>query len=369
VQPSTIDNSLNYFWSDGTVGPINTITFDGTYTLLATNKYCGASDSYTITSRLKPVLSSLGPDKDFCSNDSINILLDPITNYTAPPFLVLWSPGGQSTKSITVKKPGTYIIKVRNGLNCEASDTIKITSTLVPKPTIPDSLFICGAGSFTVNASCNAQNYLWSNGSKDSIIVITESGYYSVEASNGKCKASDLVFVDKLSPFTLGPDFEFCPENENPTIEISNNTDAFTWSNLDDPAFINLNPKRKLVVKKAGEYVASISRGTCTLHDTIEINTYKNQNVFVPNSFSPSDNNAVNPKYFIKATDVKDFNIKVFTRFGEVLFESSDPKFTWDGKNKKGERIMSGAYVYAISYKSYCSGDELFRENGILNVF
>jgi gliding motility-associated-like protein len=311
----------------------------------------------------------LGPDKDFCSNELINILLDPITNFTAPQFQVLWSPGGETTKSITAKTPGTYSIRVSNGPNCDARDTIKITSTLVPQPEIPDSLFICGAGNFLVNASCNAQNYLWNTGSKDSIIFVTESGYYTVEARNGKCKATDVLFVDKLAPFTVGPDFEFCPENENPSIEISNNIDAFTWSKPADPKWTNPNPKRKLTISSPGQYIATISKSTCTLFDTVNIKAYKNQNVFVPNSFTPSNNDNLNQKYLIKASDVKDFNIKVLTRFGEVLFESNDAKFEWDGKNKKGERIMSGPYVYQISYKSYCSGDELFRENGILNIF
>ncbi len=370
IQPTSIDNSLTYTWSDGTTGPINNIKFDGTYTLTGSNKYCFASDNFKITSRLKPVLSSLGPDKDFCSIETFNLLLDPITNFfPGSPFSILWKPGSQTTKSINVNSPGTYIIKVTNGPNCEASDTIVIKSLRTPDLKIPDSLFICGTGSFSVNASCNAQNYLWNTGSKDSILVINEDGYYNVTASNGKCKATKNLFVDKLDPFTIGEDFDFCPENENPTIEISNRVDPYQWFKLGDKKFVDLEGKRKLVVKKPGIYYAAVTKGSCTLYDTVTIKAFKNYNIFIPNSFSPSDNNGINPSYSIKATDVKDFEIRVFTRFGELVFQSSDVNFKWDGKTLAGKKVMSGAYVYSINYKSFCTGDEVFSEKGILNVF
>jgi gliding motility-associated-like protein len=371
VKPQTIDNSLNYLWSDGTIGPINTITFDGLYSLQAKNKYCATTDFYQITSRVKPALNSFGPDKEYCESEIINLLLDPINNYFPPsPFVINWLPGGQTTKSILVTVPGEYIIKVKNGPNCEASDTIKVKSIKVPKVIIPDSLLICGTGDVFVNASCKAKSYLWNTGITDSVITISDRGFYSVEASNGRCKSSASVVVDKLDAFSIGPDFNFCPEYESPIVKIPNVTSIYSWNNVSNPKWTSPNPKkRELSITLDGIYIASISKAACTLYDTITIGTYKNQNVFVPNSFSPNINDNLNQEYFIKATDVKDFNIKVFTRFGEVLFESADPKFTWDGKNKKGERLMSGAYVYAISYKSYCSGDELFRENGILNIF
>jgi gliding motility-associated-like protein len=368
VKPNVVDNSLTYFWSDGTSGPVNNIQFDGTYILLANNKYCSGSDTIKVESRTKPVLAGLGSDKEFCSNETINLPLTAATNFAAP-MAALWLPSGQTGNSFTVSGPGTYIVRVQNGAGCEVRDTLVVKSFLVPIVNIPDSLFICGTGNFSVNASCGAQSYLWSNGSKDSIITISESGYYNVTASNGKCKSTDNLFVDKLGSFTIGQDFEFCPENENPSIEISNKTDAFAWFSLSDPTFLDKDKKRKLVIKKAGTYMATITKGNCTLYDTIEIKGYKNYNMFIPNSFSPNNGDEINKQYYIKATDVKDFSIKVLTRFGEILYESSDVNFRWDGKSSKGEKLMPGAYIYSVSYKSYCSGDEQFKENGILNIF
>ncbi len=370
IQPDVIDPTLNYVWSNGTLGPVNTINFDGKYVLTASNKYCSTIDSFRVVSRVKPILNDLGPDKEYCDNESISLTLDPITNYfPLSPFLIKWKPGNQTTKSINVFTPGKYIVTVKNGLNCEASDSITIKTIKVPIIDMVDSLFICGTGSFLIDPKTNAQSYLWNTGSTDSSIIVTEPGLYTVEAGNGRCKATAATIVDKLNPFSIGNDIDFCPENENPTISIPNVTKVFAWEKLDDGNWLNPNPKRDLIIAKPGIYVGSITKGNCTLYDTITINAFKNQNVFIPNSFSPNDNNGINPEYYIKATDVKDFNIKVFTKFGEVLFESNDPKFKWDGKSKKGVKLMSGAYVYSVSYKSYCAGDELFRENGILNIF
>ena len=55
-----------------------------------------------------------------------------------------------------------------------------------------------------------------------------------------------------------------------------------------------------------------------------------------------------------KKTDYSSFEIKIFNRWGEVVYESTDPYFKWDGKNKSGNLVSAGVYYYVANanYKS-----------------
>ena len=66
----------------------------------------------------------------------------------------------------------------------------------------------------------------------------------------------------------------------------------------------------------------------------------------LPNAFTPNDDKQND---VFKATAIKfisSVNIKIFNRWGDVVFESTDPKFTWDGKNKNGTDVAEGTYFY-----------------------
>lgn len=80
--------------------------------------------------------------------------------------------------------------------------------------------------------------------------------------------------------------------------------------------------------------------------------------VFSPNAFSPN-NDGIND-FFIIGGEVlrreddqayKDFNLKIIDRWGEVLFESTDPNLGWDGK-KAGQIVPLGQYFYILNVET-----------------
>ncbi len=81
-----------------------------------------------------------------------------------------------------------------------------------------------------------------------------------------------------------------------------------------------------------------------SVSNTIESN--QKLHIHVPSAFSP-DGDGINDAFFAVSEGVEDFNMQVYNRWGEVVFESNDIEEQWDG-SFKGELSQEDAYVYVI---------------------
>jgi len=71
----------------------------------------------------------------------------------------------------------------------------------------------------------------------------------------------------------------------------------------------------------------------------------------IPNVFTPNGD-AKNDFFKVNATNINScfdkFKIAVYNRWGELVFESDDFAFKWDGRNKKGKQLPDGVYFYMM---------------------
>ena len=73
--------------------------------------------------------------------------------------------------------------------------------------------------------------------------------------------------------------------------------------------------------------------------------------IYIPNSFTPNGdewNNTWQP-VFTSGFDPFDFNLFVFNRWGEIIFESNNSTMGWDG-TYKNQIVPEGIYIYRIQY-------------------
>lgn len=85
--------------------------------------------------------------------------------------------------------------------------------------------------------------------------------------------------------------------------------------------------------------------------------------VYAPNAFSP-DNDGVNDFFFVSVQNISSFELKIFDRWGNEVFYTTDPKEHWNG-SFKGTEAPIGGYVYQVS----CTGEnynEVFNYSGTL---
>ena len=65
-----------------------------------------------------------------------------------------------------------------------------------------------------------------------------------------------------------------------------------------------------------------------------------------PNAFSPN-NDGLNDTFAMKTNFVQEFHLQIFSRWGILIFDSTDPNVVWDG-TYKGEIVAAGEYIYSI---------------------
>jgi gliding motility-associated-like protein len=88
---------------------------------------------------------------------------------------------------------------------------------------------------------------------------------------------------------------------------------------------------------------------------------------FAPNSFTPDgDEHNQLWKAEIQGIDEYDFDLLVFNRWGELIWESHDPSIGWDG-TYNGKIVQAGIYTWRARVKDLYN-DSKSEFNGMINI-
>jgi hypothetical protein len=110
------------------------------------------------------------------------------------------------------------------------------------------------------------------------------------------------------------------------------------------------------------------NKGGCASSDQLTVNVLCNgANMFIPNTFSPNGD-GMNDLFYPRGSGIFTIkNIKIFSRWGEIIFEKenfnpNDASKAWDG-TYKGKKLNPDVYVYMVEV--VCDNNEklLFKGN------
>ena len=135
--------------------------------------------------------------------------------------------------------------------------------------------------------------------------------------------------------------------------DISTDVNYVNWQPTTG-VFRNTYPGITVKPTENTEYTVEVkNKGACTAKDRITVFVICNgSNIFVPNTFSPNDD-GINEIFYPRGTGL--FKIKMFrvySRWGEVLFEknnfdANNSSYGWDGTNK-GIKLNPDVFVYTL---------------------
>ena len=73
---------------------------------------------------------------------------------------------------------------------------------------------------------------------------------------------------------------------------------------------------------------------------------FRSSEIIIPNIFSPN-NDLVNDKFVIYGINDL-FDIKIYNRWGNIVFDQSPYENDWNGKSRNGKRLSEGQYYYIL---------------------
>ena len=244
-----------------------------------------------------------------------------------------------------------------------ADDPIELTafSNLPDEPLsiiwAPESVILGGQGSPTVLVSSD----------EDVQVQVTLTGTQG-------CSVSDSILVE-ISPLSF---IEVDASSLDGSIPLGGSTQLFAdpatgysylWSPPDGLSSTG-GPSPFASPLQTTTYTVNIVdsdlNGACTRSDTVTVRVFEFQCdfplTFVPNAFTPNGDDA-NDVLFVRGEFIEAFTLKIYDRWGEVVFETSDQEIGWDG-TFKGKELDPAVYVYHLNVRCI-DGQENFEKGNI----
>ncbi len=200
----------------------------GLYSVTVTDQFgCEGSDVLSVID-VNPTVNAGAPVRNLCQGETATIVAvsnTPNINYS-------WTPGNQTTASITVSDAGTYIVTATDANGCFGRDTVVVTVFANPVPDLGAERNICGNESATLSTSGTFSSYEWSTNETTSTISVSSEGSYSVTVTDANgCTGMSSVQVNVLSEINFNlTDFTLCSGDET-TITAPDNFESYEWSN------------------------------------------------------------------------------------------------------------------------------------------
>ena len=291
----------------------------------------------------------------------------------------IWTLESSELAGTTVEKQfqgvGEYDIKLITESNNSCRDTILQSIIIHPLPQLnvdledyndctPFTPVILNSSSISSGSILNYQWY-WGDGniSQDDNPSYTYSqpGLYSikVKATSDKGCNDSLLLVNQVEVYPLPRvDFSYSPKESNTLTEFitfkdSSDSDVtqWDWSTNDGGIYSGREVRHTFTDSGAFQVTLLVADDNGCINEAVK-DIYVNADLFIhiPNSFSPNGDRLNNTYGLGGLTQgVVDLNFKIYNKWGEQIFESTNVDDRWDG-NYKGKRAQQGVYVYVISF-------------------
>jgi gliding motility-associated-like protein len=335
-------SGVNYLWQDGSTSSSISTSSSGLYYLQVSNN-CGVDiDSVNVVIDGTPPDTELGPDTTLCKGN--NLLL----SSTADPGTNIQWQDGSSLPSYLVTTAGLYSITESNHCGVH-SDSIRV-DFLDPPPSFdlgPDTI-LCPGESILLTSPITGYIFTWQDGSTGNSIVADKAQTYSLILSNRCGMASDALTVsydNHVPVLALGSTQVLCPGEAivlNATQSFPANYLWTTGSTL--PVIDIVTP---------GTYGVTVFALCVDAQDEIAViqadDCYPTA-LYLPNVFSPNDDN-VNDVFSLSTNpeiQITNSQGAIFDRWGNLIYQSTEIPFTWNGHARNGQSFQPGVYVYSL---------------------
>jgi len=257
----------------------------------------------------------------------------------------LWNDAGNSTTASITVTQGTYNVTATDANGCTGTASAVVTESSSLSVNITGVLTYCAGANTTITAT-GGTGYVWSNGSTTASITVTQ-GTYSVTATDATCSGTSSAVVSQIAttPVNLGNAVSTC-QDSLVVIDAGTGYTSYVWSSGENT--------QTITPQTSGAYsVTVVDANSCNVSGSVNVSfnscTEETNVLYIPTAFSPNGDGA-NDLFRVKTSSaLKRYNIKIYNRWGEQVFESADITESWDGVYQGRTQPLS-SYVWYLEY-------------------
>lgn len=358
----------------------------GNYSLIITDSNdCARAFNFTLTQPTK-LTATYTSTQPLCFGYSDGSLTAIPSGGTAP-YSHHWM-NGITTPLNAFIPAGTYSDTIKDAQGCvlvlpcvlnqpnqikvsfKASDTVGCNPQLIKFVNTSDEQFLCfwsfGDGN-VITGNSNIQNTYLLPGCYDvSLVVQSPIGCMNnVTYPNYVCINPTPTAGISATPTTL--------DSANPFTTVTNTSSgasSYVWNmgdNSSDKFYFQpgLYEYPMYTRDKFTIVLTAISNKGCVDSTFFDILFDNELILYVPNSFTPDGNEYNNTFKPVLTSRVTDYELRIYNRWGEMLFETYDKEIGWDG-NFNGSLVQDGVYVWEIKLKT--DGTKTYLKRGTVTM-
>ena len=395
----TLDNfstqSDSYLWDFGN-GDTSTVIFNPTITytqpgdylvyLYVTDSVCLLTDTAQIAITVTDAIQlQVQNDVELCSPVQMTF----IANSFGTATYFIWSESSDLSNPlnapqdsvITYMPSGSTVLYVMAGNDgCYQKDSVVVTFVSSSLSLSANDSICAGETAIVTAVSLDPSIQFTYDWGPDPILTPPGTGasvgfkptttqyvYVTASASNG-CVISDsiLIAVSSIANGSViaSANPTLVPEGGQTTLSGQPSGMTYTWT----PALGVTNPTMQSTLATVDQttiYTLSVSDGICTKSDTALVKTFAficgEPYVFVPNAFTPNGDNE-NDVLYVRGIMIEGMVFRVFDRWGEMVFESLDRDFGWDG-TFRGKALDPDVYDYYLKAVCIDGNESIIKGN------
>lgn len=376
----------DYTWTPGGLsGASQTVTPSATttYIVTATNALgCSAASQVTLTVQAKPNPPNVNAVAVCSGSNAILAVTAPNPSLTYQWFNAatggtsLYTGNSYSVNNVTAA--ATYYVEAVSSAGCISDSRATAQLSVNPNPAIAivSDTSVCPGTDAVLrikNAADPLINYRWypaatggapvASGYTFTLVgVSAPSTWYAEAVSNAGCISASRVPVQ----------IALIPRLATPVVTVTNiafSSLTFSWTAITGATgyLVSINGGTSFVVPSSGAngllhtvdnlpgntsvsiLVKAIGVNPCETSATagpVKATTLSTREIFVPNVFTPNGDGK-NDVLKVFGNYIATIDLRIFTQWGEMIFQTNDPAAGWDGKHK-GQLQPVGVYVYTL---------------------
>lgn len=335
---------------------------------------CFANDTVDLTINPLPNVDA-GPDIFVCRNEPAILQGSGALNYSWTPQQWLNDPFTQNPTALP--NSNTRFRLVGTDINgCSNRDSMRVIVTQLPDATVSPDDSICLYQNITFRVRGNASRYVWSTGEETQNITVEprqSTVYWVIPYGRNDCPA-DTLFIDLYVEENL-PRAAFEPEVTEgfvqldvPFINESQFATNFLWEFGDDSTSTSTDIIVNHLYREKGQYIVTLFADNdigcpdSVQHKIIDV---WGEEVFLPTAFTPNEDGN-NDDYYVPNGGFSSMDVRIFNRWGRLIYQSTDPNFRWDGNDPQGRAVPEGVYVIQLEARRFSGG--VTRQTGTITL-